>query len=282
MSNIQFLNQETGEILPAILNPSEFKLEPEKAVSIQLSFVPKVQEAENLQIAFNRLCMQGITPDVIASARVLDKQIATLIREADKVHKVEKEYYLSASRYVDALRNKVKIPMLQAREKLADVIRFEEIQEEKRRAALRDARGSELSQFTFSYPPGLDLMTEETYNTFLAGAKAEKIRLDEEARVAAENAREEAERARLEREELARVREEQAREAARLTEERRKVEEEARKVEIERARVERKTANLHDWVDSFTLPGAPVQDESSKLIIAKFHAFKSWAKKQIV
>jgi hypothetical protein len=282
MSNIQFLNQETGEILPAILNPSEFKLEPEKAVSIQLSFVPKVQEAENLQIAFNTLCMQGITPDVIASARILDKQIAALIRDTDKVHKVEKEYYLSASRYVDALRNKVKIPMLQAREKLVDVIRYDEIQEEKRRAALRDARWSELSQFTSSYPPGLDLMTEETYHMVLAGAKAERIRLDEEARVAAEKAIQEAERARLEREEIARVRAEQARESARLAEERRIIQEAARKVEIERARVERKTANLHEWVDSFTLPVAPIEDESSKLIQAKFYAFKAWAKKQIV
>ena len=282
MSNIQFLNQETGEILPAILNPSEFKLEPEKAVSIQLSFVPKVQEAENLQQAFNHLATQEITPDVIKAANVLDKQIAALIRDTDKVHKVEKEYYLSASRYVDALRNKVKIPMLQAREKLVDVIRYEEIQEEKRRAALRDARWVELSKFTSSYPPGLDLMTDETFNMVLAGAKTERIRLDEEARLAAEKAREEAEKARLEREELARVREEQAKEAARLAEERRKVEEAARKVEIERARVERKTANLHEWVNSFNLPIPPVQDESSKLIIAKFHAFKAWAKKQII
>jgi len=264
-NNIQLLDQETGEVLPALINPSQFKLEPEKAVNIQLSFVPKVQEAENLQQAFNALARQEITPDVIKAASVLDKQIAALIRDTDKIHKVEKEYYLSASRYVDALRNKIKHPLLHAREKLADVIRYEDIQEEKRRAALRDARWSELSQFTSSYPPGLDLMTEETYNMVLAGAKAEKIRLDEKQR-----------------EEIARVREEQRKEAARLAEERRAIAEAARKVEEAARKVERKTANLHEWVDSFTLPNAPIEDESSKLIIAKFHAFKAWAKKQII
>ena len=38
---------------------------------------------------------------------------------------------------------------------------------------------------------------------------------------------------------------------------------------------------LKVWVDSFSIPAAPTENEKTKDILAKFYAFKKWAESQI-
>lgn len=198
MSEIILVNTETGESLTPLVNPLDFNLEVEKAMIIESAFLPKRQELASLQVIYSDLVGVEITPELVSQAKEFLKVAKRVRTSTEKIHKAEKSYYWNAGKFVDSLKNKITTSVEEMEKGAEEVAFYFEKQEEKRRIALRDERGAELSKFTDNYPAGLDTMNEETYQMTLAGAKALKEQREKEAKEAAERA--EAERKKQEEE----------------------------------------------------------------------------------
>jgi len=129
----------------------------------------------------------------IKAARVARLELRKPRLEAEEVHKREKNVYLRMGKAIDGIRNRIKgicepeETRLQAMEDIAERM------ESERLAKLGAERFNELSQFTLNIPPAGELgrWPKPQYDNYLAGAKAEKARVEKEE--ADRKAREEAE-----------------------------------------------------------------------------------------
>jgi len=294
MSEIILVNTETGESITPLVNPLDFNLEVEKAMTIESAFMPKRQELASLQAIYSSLVGAEITPELVSQAKDFLKTAKKVRTSTEKIHKAEKSYYWNAGKFVDSLKNKIYTSVEEMEKGAEEIAFYFEKQEEKRRIALRDERWTELSKFTDSFPPGLDVMDENTYQMTLAGAKAMKEQREKEAKEAAERAelerkKQEEERKQLEEQlrierEKARIAQEEANRLAAIA--RKEQEEKDRQLRLEREKAEAlarqgEKAQLAAWIETFDIAPSPVDNPSSKLIQEKFNAFKEWAKKQI-
>ena len=164
MLNPIIVNPETGEQFHLIAElPKE--LEPDRAAKIQLSF-------HNDAIAVEGLIY--ITAQILESkdakeAGEVRKQIKSIKSRVTKHHKVEKEYYLRAGQFCDAIKKKL-ITQLESMDADLDLIENAELYaEQKRKAELRDARWGELSKYHTQYIPGIEDMEESAFQLVLQG-----------------------------------------------------------------------------------------------------------------
>lgn len=237
----------------AEIKPDDFGLEVAKAQQINNSFLPKIQEGESYSEQYAALITGELSPELCEQASSLRKKLVKVRTGIAEVHKVEKAFYLNAGRYVDALKNKLTLPIEQMEEKLAEIENHFAKIEADRLEAIRAERWSKLSQYFEQEPTGLATMQDVVFDNLLSGAKAAhdaKVAAEkqaEEERIAKEKAEaEERERIRVENERLkaeAEAKEAQMkaeREAAekKLAEANRKAEEERKAIE-ESARIER-------------------------------------------
>lgn len=182
------------------VDPKEFGLEPEKALTIGQSFQPKIIEREALAAVYANIITKEISKDVCFEASECRKKLVKVRTGIAEIHKTEKAYYLAAGRYVDALKNKLTLPVEQMEEKLSEIEKYFENLEKQRKEELRKARFEKLSPYMESEPFGLAEMEEAVFESLLAGAKKqhedkiEAQKLAEEARIKAEKAIAEAER----------------------------------------------------------------------------------------
>ncbi len=221
------------------VDPKEFGLEPEKALTIGQSFQPKILEREALAAVYANIITKEISKDVCLEASECRKKLVKVRTGIAEVHKTEKAYYLAAGRYVDALKNKLTLPVEQMEEKLSEIEKYYENLEKQRKDELRKVRFEKLSPYMETEPFGLAEMEESVFESLLAGAikqhedKIEAERLAEEARIKAEmEAEEERERLRAEAEKA-------KAEAERIAKE---LEAEKAKADVERKEAEAKAA----------------------------------------
>lgn len=177
-------NQEVA-ITSIDVNPQEFKLEVAKASSIMSAFNEKVTERDILLANSVTILSKEITPELSKEARELRLKLVPIRTGIDKIHKVEKDFYLQAGKFVDAIKNKLQQPIIQREEQLKSIEEHYDRLEKERLENLQRERADLLRPYS-DKADELDLvsMDQEVFEAFLSARKAtfeaEQKRLAEE------------------------------------------------------------------------------------------------------
>lgn len=167
------------------VNPQEFKLEVAKASSIMSAFNEKVTERDILLANSVTILSKEITPELSKEARELRLKLVPIRTGIDKIHKVEKDFYLQAGKFVDAIKNKLQQPIIQREEQLKSIEEHYDRLEKERLENLQRERADLLRPYS-DKADELDLvsMDQEVFEAFLSARKAtfeaEQKRLAEE------------------------------------------------------------------------------------------------------
>jgi hypothetical protein len=169
------------------IDPKEFGLEENKALTIQTAFEVKIAEREALANVYQNVITKEITPELVNEANELRKKLVKVRTGIAEVHKTEKAFYLAAGKFCDALKNKHTLPVTQMEEKLQEIVDYYENIERERLAKLRADRWSEISQYTEHEPRGLEEMEVEVFEAFKSGLIAQyEAKIEAEKKAEAE------------------------------------------------------------------------------------------------
>jgi hypothetical protein len=220
-----------------LIDPKEYGLEELKASQIEQSFAPKLVERNGYVAVYEQLLTKEISKEVSKEAGELRKKLVKVRTGIADIHKTEKAFYLASGRYVDALKNKLTLPIEQMEEQLASIEKHFEIIEKKRIQDLHNSRLEMIIPYVDD-TTGLSFgtMQDDVFEAYLTAKKqahADKIAAELKA-----------EQERIEREQ----KEAAEREAQRLENERLKKEADEREKQIaaERAEAARKQKELDD------------------------------------
>jgi hypothetical protein len=188
------------------VNPKDYELDKEKAVEIENAFAPSIVERNILAKEFEVIAVAVIDEDVCEQAGTLRKKLVKVRTGIGKTHKVQKQFFLHAGRFVDAWKNAETLPIEQMEEKLSGIEKHYENIEAERVQKLNYDRAKILNDLGIEFiPAGLAQMEKDVWDKYLWGCKvAKQERGESEARVEAErvaaemNERKERERQRLE------------------------------------------------------------------------------------
>lgn len=227
---------QTNELIKVV---DESGLETQTSSYLKEKFLPFFEQAEKWKSQAEKLVVTDVSQKKeMMLAREARLALRDIRIQADKTRKALKEDSLRYGKAVQGVYNVIEYLVVPIEKYLEEQERFEEIQEQNRKAALKAVRDEEIQIYSEFIPFGLDLgeMSDENYQKLLNGAKMqynaqiEAQKKAEEERLAKERAEaEERERIRIENEKLrkeAELREKQ------LAEERAKaeaIEEQARK-----------------------------------------------------
>jgi len=164
-------NQEVA-ITSIDVNPQEFKLEIAKASSIMSAFIEKVTERDILLANSVVVLSKEITPELSNEARDLRLKLVPIRTGIDKIHKVEKDFYLQAGKFVDAIKNKLQQPIIQREGQLKNIEEHFDRIEKERLEALQIERSDLLRPYS-DKADELDLvsMDQEVFEAFLSARK---------------------------------------------------------------------------------------------------------------
>lgn len=220
-----------------LIDPKEYGLEELKASQIEQSFAPKLVERNGYVAVYEQLLTKEITKEVSKEAGDLRKKLVKVRTGIADIHKTEKAFYLASGRYVDALKNKLTLPIEQMEEQLTAIEKHYENIEKQRIENLHNERLAMIMPYLDDVT-GLSFgsMEQDVFNAYLTAKKqahADKIAAELKA-----------EQERIEREE----KEAAEREAQRIENEKLKKEAEKRESEIkaEREEAARKQKELDD------------------------------------
>jgi hypothetical protein len=122
----------SNELQVAVIDPKEFGLESEKATTIMQSFTPKIVERDGCVEVYNQILTKELTKETCEEASTLRKKLVKVRTGIADIHKTEKAFYLASGRYVDALKNKLTLPVEQMEEQLSKIEQhFENIEKER-------------------------------------------------------------------------------------------------------------------------------------------------------
>lgn len=220
----------------SIVDPKEFGLEEQKGKTIESAFTPKLIERDAFSEQYSTIIASELNAETFKAARELRLKLVKVRTSISDIHKTEKAFYLASGKFVDALKNKLTLPIEQMEEKLKEIEEYEAKQEAERKDALKAERLIQLAPFgTDTEFVSVEEMTDEQFASFLSKEKlAHETKLEQER--LAEVARVEAElKAEKERAEAARIEAERI-EAQRVENEKLKAEAEAREKEVEAER----------------------------------------------
>lgn len=155
-------------------------LEISKAESIQNSFAAKIKEKDNLTQVYNEIISQEITPELCSRAREARLQLVKVRTGTANIHKAEKEFYLVAGKFVDAIKNKITVSVEQMEENLEKIEKHFEILEAQRLESIKKIRVEILAELDQQPFPNIELMDDETFNTLVTGIET-KIANEKEA-----------------------------------------------------------------------------------------------------
>lgn len=182
-----------NEQLQTVVDPKEFGIEEIKASQIENSFMPKIKERELLDNAFNEILTKELTPELAVEAKRLRNQYVKIRTGIAEIHKVEKQFFLAAGRFCDAIKNRLTLPVEQKEERLFEIEDYFNKIERERIAKIKSDREELLSSYVDnpdSYKS--ELLSDEAFDNLLTGLKlafehklekekeAERIRLEEE------------------------------------------------------------------------------------------------------
>ena len=183
------------------VDPKEYELDVEKGIGIEKSFLPKIVERDGYISVYENLLTKEITKDVSKEASELRKKLVKVRTGIAEIHKTEKDYYLSAGRFVDALKNKLTLPVEQMEEKLEEIEKYFEKLEAQRIQDLMTERWGKIKDYTDVEPIGLGTMDDEMFEIVSSGLKqkhhekieaqkeAERLRIEQEEKDKAERER---------------------------------------------------------------------------------------------
>lgn len=165
-------NQEVA-ITSIDVNPQEFKLEIAKATSIMGAFNEKATERDILLANSAIVLSKEITPELSKEARELRLKLVPIRTGIDKIHKVEKDFYLQAGKFVDAIKNKLQQPIIQREDQLKQIEEHYDRIEKERLENLQRERADLLRPYS-EKADELDLvsMDQEVFEAFLSARKA--------------------------------------------------------------------------------------------------------------
>lgn len=214
-------------------------LPEERAAAVEKTFLPMLAKAKELENRFNQVLKMGETPEAAAAARALRLEYKAIRLQVEKERKAQKEAYLQAGRFVDAVAKVYTATAGDKEEKLKEVEEYEKRREEARRAEVQAKREKELSKYLDpeEIPGKLGELSPDVYRHYLQGVKKNYEAMKAAERKAEEErkAREEAERVERERLEKQAKEEKEKREAL----EKKMKEEEAKRKKAEAARREK-------------------------------------------
>lgn len=179
------------------LDPKDFGLDEANVATIEQAFKPKILERDALVPLYEELTKKELTPELCSDFHALRMRCVKVRTGIAEVHKTQKAYFLAAGRFVDAWKNKETVPIEQMEEKLRDGEEYFERLEAKRIADLETERKEKLAPYSDIFPEGLGRLSDESFNTYLTGAKVAceaRMKAEEERRKAEE---EESERLRI-------------------------------------------------------------------------------------
>lgn len=177
-----------------VINPEDYKLEPQKAESIIMAFSTKQTELNICRGVYANIIGQSITLEdgslnyeLIEQAKELDKTLMELGKDTNKTHKVEKDYFLQAGRFVDANKNVITHHIDDMRKQLKQIFDYEKIQAKLEEEGIYNERVSKLNAIGFvGDMEQFKTLDDATFDIFLKAKqedfkKAEQLRLEEEA-----------------------------------------------------------------------------------------------------
>lgn len=230
--------QETTSV--AIIDPKEFGIDLAKAKPISESFLPKIAERDGYVEVYKAILSKELTKETCAEASALRKKLVKVRTGIAEIHKTEKAFYLASGRYVDALKNKITLPIEQMEEELSKIEKHFENLEKERIEKLNQERIAIVAPYLDDVSNlNLAQMDSDVFAAYVSAKKtAYEARIAEQQRIEAERVAaieaEKAERERIRKENEA-LRIEAERKEKELAEERRIAEERQKKVEAEAA-----------------------------------------------
>lgn len=216
------------------INPLEYGLTVETAANIESQFAPMLAKMTDLEIQFNAVvALNKELPEAAKKARELRLQYKDVRVGTEKIHKVQKAYYLSGGRFVDSWKNLQALASQNNEEILESIEKHAENLERERLEKLQESRAALLQPYLGEYDSvnGLSTMQEDVFQAYLS-AKKQAFEDRKAAELKAENDRTAREKAEAEERELQRL------ENIRLKEEAEKREAAIEAERIERDRIE--------------------------------------------
>lgn len=174
--------------LVVLVDAKEFGIEESKALQVTQAFTTELSELALLDIQFNEISVQEITPELVKQAKELRLKYVKKRTTIAKIHKSEKEFYLATSKFIDALKNKATAPIEIKEEKLQSVeLHFENLEKERIKKLLIE-RTELLQPFNLDLT-GIDLanMANDVFDAYFAMIEKkhfEKIEAEKQAELA--------------------------------------------------------------------------------------------------
>jgi hypothetical protein len=170
-----------------IVSPQEFGLSEIQATAIANKFLPVLEDMQPLIDKYNEI--KELPPDDPQNSKQFDdlrKKFVKVRTSCAAIHKTEKAFYLAGGKYVDRWKNKQLEVSEPIESDLAEKAKYAEIQEQKRREALRIERSEMLLKFNCSSDniPNLGDIEDSTFQMILAGAEKsynDKIEAEKQA-----------------------------------------------------------------------------------------------------
>lgn len=273
------------------INPKEYSLDPNTAQSLTEGLPPILEERSVLIEQYKDAIKLDVEhPDSAAKA----KQLRIAIRDnrtkgIEKWHKANKEIFLRGGQFVDAIKRKYADENKDMEEKLMQIEKWQEIQEEKAKQKRLEERMEQISQYVTEQPAGLAEMDDVTFKVFAKGLK-EKW---EEDQAAAKAAAEEQERIRKENEALRKEREELEAKLKAEEEAKRKREEEEAKAKQAEEEAKRKAEQapdmekLRSFIEAINAVEMPdMSTNNGRSLAFEFESkrvgFVQWMEKQLI
>lgn len=171
-----------------LVDAKEFGIEESKALQVTQAFTTELAELALLDVQFNEISVQEITPELVKQAKELRLKYVKKRTTIAKIHKSEKEFYLATSNFIDALKNKATAPIEIKEEKLQSVeLHFENLEKERIKKLLIE-RVELLQPFNLDLT-GIDLanMQDDVFYAYFAMVEKkhfEKIEAEKQAELA--------------------------------------------------------------------------------------------------
>ena len=285
------------------IDPLEFGLTVETAANIENQFAPMLAKMTELEVEFNGvLALDKSLPTTAKKARELRLKYKDVRVGTEKIHKVQKAYYLNGGRFVDSWKNIQAIASQNNEEVLESIEKHAENLEKERLERLQILRVALLADYVENASDlMLSSMPDDVFEAYLTtkkqqfeDRKAAELKAEQD-RIAREKAEAEAREAqRLENEKLKADAIEKQKEIDRIAKELsdkkaaeakaeadRIAAEKAAKLEAEKLAKAPIKSQLTAWVNSFQIPQTAIEHEKKALIIEKFGRFLDWAKNEV-
>jgi len=154
------------------------------AESIASNFVPFMGEVQE-QIELLKPLEMG-NPEHVEIAKRVSIDLGRIRSRKDAVKKEQKDYYLKVGRFIDALSNTVEGMITLTQDEAKEHAKYFENLEKQRLEKLKADRLALISPYMENPPLGLDLISEDTFQIMLTGAKKSYEDRIEAARIAEE------------------------------------------------------------------------------------------------